>query len=75
MLLVCRSYLSDPALIPTVEIVLSKKTKKKKKINIFSCVVLWVSTKFQMKNVSCFVLIVANRYTSLFSAGNKELTS
>lgn len=72
MLLVCRSYLSDPALIPTVEIVLSKK---KKKINIFSCVVLWVSTKFQMKNVSCFVLIVANRYTSLFSAGNKELTS
>lgn len=74
MLLVCCSYLSDPALIPTVEIVLSKK-QKKKKINIFSCVVLWVSTKFQMKNVSCFVLIVANRYTSLFSAGNKELTS
>lgn len=74
MLLVCRSYLSDPALIPTVEIVLSKK-QKTKKINIFSCVVLWVSTKFQMKNVSCFVLIVANRYTSLFSAGNKELTS
>lgn len=72
MLIVCRSYLSDPALNPTVEIVLSKK---KKKINIFSHVVLWVSTKFQMKNVSCSVLIVANRYTSLFNAGNEELTS
>lgn len=37
MLLVCRSYLSDPALIPTVEIVLSKKQKKKKNQYFFLC--------------------------------------
>lgn len=37
-----------------------------------SHVVLWVSLKYQVENLSCYCLVVANRYTPLLSAESKE---